>query len=156
MISSVRNISVKEFRTLNFYSPKISDSGVSHSCISIFGTEPYEMMPPKINKSLWNNVLQLQFDDITDNYFSGINLRSPLIMFGDNHAEQILTFLDVLHSSKTQENLIIHCFAGVSRSAAVAKFVSEKFLDDQVTFANNQAFNPHVYDTLQKISSGRS
>ena len=57
-------------------------------------------------------VLYLQFDDVTNDADPG------LIPFSGFHARAILKF--VLKYTRDDEHLIVHCEAGISRSAAVA------------------------------------
>ncbi len=104
--------------------------------------------PARIKEG-FNSVLRLQFDDLyeeiiheaigaipdanPDGYVLWHNLRLP----DANHAKAILEFLDTL----TCERLIVHCHAGVSRSAAVAQFVSDKYnadLDGDTSCANKR------------------
>ena len=61
----------------------------------------------------WGDVLRLAFNDD-----DGQDVNS----FNEAHALQILQFLD---QHKDVEHMVVHCTAGVSRSAAVAMFVSE-------------------------------
>lgn len=62
-------------------------------------------------------------------------------------AHRILTFIE-LHQ---QQNFIVHCFVGTSRSAAIAKFIVEYLeLDDSDT-ANLKYYNEYVYNTLKSL-----
>lgn len=79
------------------------------------------------------------------------NLRLP----DANHAKAIVDFLNRI----TCERVIVHCHAGVSRSAAVAKFISEKYnadLHGQVEgdYADASGANMRLYRLLNKVDSG--
>lgn len=51
-----------------------------------------------------------------------------------------------------QERVVGHCFAGVSRSAAVAKWINDyKGLDERL-YNDYAQHNRHVYDVLCSVS----
>lgn len=81
-----------------------------------------------------HNVLSLQVDDIKEPV-------SGLTLFDDNHAKQVINFL--INLKFTDDfTLIIQCYAGVSRSGAVAEFARSLF------HLNNDEFikdNPNIY-----------
>lgn len=83
-------------------------------------------------------VLYLFFDDevVGDNTFS------------DEQAEQVIRFVDAWKSKV--ERLVVHCDAGVSRSAAVCAAIKRYLgFDNQDIFKNQQYEpNPLVYETL--------
>ena len=96
---------------------------------------------PKLVKKEHNRVvavLYLFFDDevVGDNTFS------------DEQAEQIIRFVDVWKS--VVERLVVHCDAGVSRSAAVCAAMKRYLgFDNQDIFKCQQYEpNPLVYETL--------
>ena len=77
-------------------------------------------------------VLRLEFHDATDKegvngeefYFThGKNkgMKAKLKLFNEEMAKKILAFLN----KNSDNNILIHCRAGISRSAAVARFASE-------------------------------
>lgn len=66
----------------------------------------------------WRRVLRIQFDDIrrtTPNH----------ILFGNEHADAILEWLEKV--DEYLDTLYVHCQAGKHRSAAVAKFIAERY-----------------------------
>lgn len=85
-------------------------------------------------------VLQLNFDDI--------DLISPgpaKKLFSDTEAESIKNFIDSIKDSDI-EKLIIHCYMGQSRSAAVAAALSFIYDgDDSKFFDEPYCPNQHVY-----------
>jgi len=67
------------------------------------------------------NILSLTFSDIEEDYFdfSEYN-QNQLILFERKHTNKIIEFAEKMDKNKP---LIVHCFAGISRSAAVALFI---------------------------------
>jgi predicted protein tyrosine phosphatase len=70
------------------------------------------------------DVLRLAFDDVLEaTQWDGID-RLPIT---PEQARQIIEWLEHWHSEPTRLRLITHCEAGISRSAAVARFAAETF-----------------------------
>jgi predicted protein tyrosine phosphatase len=72
--------------------------------------------PPKLPHFLER--LSLEFADVED-------YQEPAVEFDDEHAKAILEFVARIHSQDKAWRLIVHCKAGISRSAAVALYVAE-------------------------------
>lgn len=88
------------------------------------------------NKIDTNAALFLKFADIDDNS-SG---------FTDKDAERVVNF--VQESFVKRKDVVVHCFAGISRSGAVAKFVNEYWgLGDEYLEAY-AGHNRHIYYKL--------
>ena len=66
----------------------------------------------------WRRVLRLQFHDI-------LRATPKRTLFGDEHADVILEWLGKV--AEHLDALYVHCQAGKHRSAAVAKFIAEKY-----------------------------
>jgi predicted protein tyrosine phosphatase len=66
----------------------------------------------------WSRVLRLVFDDVERPGFGAIP-------FDTDHAEMILHWLDEVE--RQVDKVFVHCHAGRSRSAAVTKFIAEKY-----------------------------
>ena len=66
----------------------------------------------------WTRVLRLVFDDVEKLIFGAAH-------FDKDHAEEILRWLDEVEGKV--DKVFVHCHAGRSRSAAVAKFIAEKY-----------------------------
>lgn len=83
--------------------------------------------------------LALTFSDVT--YETQLSNET---LFNNQHADAIIDFVH-----RNPGNYAVHCFAGVSRSAAVAVFLNEylQLGDDELT--NLKSFNRHVYDMLK-------
>lgn len=75
------------------------------------------------------------------------------------HAQAIGSFLHRHHASSTRIKVLVHCFAGASRSAAVAQWVARQFevpLRDPLKRGTRDA-NPRVtrlLETAQQLNSG--
>ena len=70
------------------------------------------------------NVLRLCFSD-TENP-ANATPDNGIVIFSDNDANNIIHFLDHITTSGVEDfTLLVHCAAGVSRSAAVGTFASD-------------------------------
>lgn len=89
------------------------------------------------------SLLTLKFDDIEG--FVGPEYRN----FDYLDALKILSFV----RDTNGDNIVVHCHAGISRSAAVAKFLSEKMGYELVYHALGsntvERYNREVYRTLE-------
>ncbi|MFH0105547.1 hypothetical protein [Pseudomonas aeruginosa] len=88
-------------------------------------------------------VLRLEFDDV-DGYLGSDDFR----VFSHIDAKQIHDFVNECGD----EPIIVHCQAGMSRSAAVAKFLADKrgytLNLSKPCLGTTQFYNRHVYGTL--------
>lgn len=87
-----------------------------------------------------NAALFLDFRDIDDNS-SG---------FTEAKARKIIDF--VAESHKKKKSVIVHCFAGISRSGAIAKYVNEYYALEDEYLNNYVGHNRWVYYTLLEYS----
>lgn len=105
------------------------------------------------------NIITLIFADLTAvNYKSYPNLCNEHPMFNNGMAVKIIKFLNGLRN-KNISTLLVHCDAGVSRSAAVGLFAVRYFgMDEKAFRRENRAISPNtlVYDTLAAVSGIRS
>lgn len=108
MISSV------DFLSRWFFESRQPSAG--EAAISI--GDPDQDAPPVLGQ-YGDRALRVQFLDIEpeDNWKHGIDIRHCLTL---EQAEQIAAFLRRIHESEDRIDLVVHCEAGVSRSAAVA------------------------------------
>ncbi|HHM7274529.1 TPA: hypothetical protein ACRNPD_003550 [Pseudomonas aeruginosa] len=88
-------------------------------------------------------VLRMEFDDV-DGYVGSDGFR----VFSHIDAKQIHDFVNECGD----ESIIVHCQAGMSRSAAVAKFLADKrgytLNLSKPCLGTTQFYNRHVYGTL--------
>ena len=94
---------------------------------------------------LWKKSLRITFDDIKEPE-DGLELMS------DNHAFSILcNVLDSGLNFQNYENIIIHCTAGISRSAAISLFLNQLFYRTIITDLrrfNFDCYNSYVFNKL--------
>ena len=85
-------------------------------------------------------VLTLYFDDIEEP-------EHGLSLFNKSQAMQIIRFID---EHPDVDTLLIHCYAGVSRSRAVGVFAAEYL---NIPSAEENCYNRYVYDLLKTAES---
>lgn len=88
-------------------------------------------------------VLNLQFDDFEEPE-SGIKLMNE---------QQAAQIIDFLMQHQDTETILIHCFAGKSRSAAVGKFAAELYGFPAPEYPY---YNKWVYGMLCRVYSSRA
>lgn len=93
-------------------------------------------------QSGWRAILRVYFSDSDQ---EGPDSIQP------HHAEQILDFLDKWSNQVVY--IVIHCAAGVSRSAAVARFAAERY--DLPFDWSYYSYNKLVYKRLLEAASKR-
>jgi len=104
-------------------------------------TAPGELAP--LNEDAWSSVLRLQFHDL-DEWHVGPEYANQ-IKFNLAHAQAILNWLTIYGS--TVEAVWVHCALGISRSAAVALFIADRY-DIPINRARASSYNKLVYRTL--------
>lgn len=71
---------------------------------------------------------QVSFPDLHENYKAGARLFHEGNELCDlNDANKIVGFLNHYVFKDDEFDLVVHCYAGISRSSAVAQFVAEKY-----------------------------
>ena len=94
----------------------------------------------------WHSVLKLSFHDVTPDSHG---LDESITICCEQHAREIVEY--VRRVAPEVDGILVHCRAGVSRSAAVAKWISGEY---RIPFDRNyKMFNKHVYQLL--IAAGR-
>lgn len=145
MIISVKNICRRSFHRLNFYPTSENPTKTTHAYISIRGSEFDEIAPPRVNLPLWYKGLMLVFDDVDTTDLRIIRDLNPITQ---DQCEEIINFVLDLHRDPLELNLIIHCFAGVSRSAGVGMWVNDAFKLHLPNYSSNMLYNRFVYRQL--------
>lgn len=108
--------------------------------------EPAEM----VDLADWKHLLEVEFHDI-DDISSSSNpdaVQREYVLFDRGMAIDILQFVDSLPPNVTR--LTVHCHAGISRSAAVAKAVSELYEVSCAAAVHYTLHNKKVYSTIRK------
>lgn len=66
------------------------------------------------------------------------------------------SIVDFIHTSKEKRRqLVVHCWMGVSRSAAVAKFAVDYFGFYNPSLEHYTLYNKYVYRSLQEVLTGK-
>lgn len=69
--------------------------------------------------------------------------------FDENNAGNILSFIN--HHG-TKKDYLIQCFAGISRSGAIAKFINEYYDAGNWYLEDYKGYNRHVFNMLHKAA----
>lgn len=85
-------------------------------------------------------VLTLYFDDI-------VREVDGAVLFDDDMADQIIAFIE--SHKKSADTLLVHCYAGQSRSRAVGAFAVEMLGGDNSKYFEEGAPNQYIYDVLE-------
>lgn len=151
MLNNVINISRAKFKDINFYPTRENPQKTTHAFISIYGTECEELPKPRVNMPLWHSGIFVQFDDV-DRYFkeqifNGYKKQS-LTPISREQAKEIIEYVNHLQENSQSLKLIIHCYAGISRSAAVGKFINDYYKMRLPQYEKLSLYNKFVYRTL--------
>ncbi len=143
-------LSAEETRRVQFF-PRQVIEGMPHGdprTVLISITDPGD--PARLPDG-WAGVLRLEFDDIAPPFPVLIrdgNKHRDLVPFDEPMATQVLEFVGGV--SQDVNRVIVHCNAGISRSAAVARFLADYYgyyLHDKGEWANR-----HVLSVLYKAA----
>ena len=85
-------------------------------------------------------VLTLIFDDI-------VTEVDGAVLFDDDMADQIIDFIE--KHRKSVDTLLVHCYAGQSRSRAVGAFAVEMLGGDNSKYFDEGLPNQYIYDVLE-------
>ena len=91
----------------------------------------------------WLDVLRLEFHD-TD-------IKDDPFAFNPLHAMLVSDFVEQV-KEQGAVGILVHCYAGVSRSAAVAKWIAAR--NDLPFNDRYQLYNRHVYNVLHEYKRG--
>ena len=86
-------------------------------------------------------VLTLYFDDV-------VREVEGAVLFTEDMALQIIDFI---RQNTMADTLLIHCYAGQSRSRAVGAFAVQMLGGDNSKYFSQGSPNKHVYDTLETV-----
>lgn len=88
-------------------------------------------------------VLTLYFDDVVSD-------ADGAVAFCEEDAQEIIDFIQ---AHKTVDTLLLHCYAGESRSMAVGAFATKMLGGDETPYFTKRNPNRMVYDTLLRVWS---
>jgi predicted protein tyrosine phosphatase len=107
--------------------------------LSEWGAEPAKL------KDGWQAILRMEFHDIEEPVPD-----EPFDLFTPDQARQIVRFVQDANTSGAT-GVLVHCRAGISRSAAVAKWIAGKY---GLRFPESYSlYNKHVYRVLVSIDN---
>ena len=91
----------------------------------------------------WNAVHRCEFHDIE------VEMEDePYVLMTLQQAQEIVNFVHTI--APHVEGILVHCRAGISRSAAVVKWIAETY---QLPFNHEyDRYNKHVYNTLTEAN----
>ncbi len=95
-------------------------------------------------------LLSLGFHDITRE--TDDLLGDSLVLFNEEQAEEIVEFVKRIHEDNNPIMLLIHCYAGISRSGAVGRAVAEYtgLSEEFEPLHRHITPNPHVVSLLRR------
>lgn len=142
----IRTLSHNDFDCL-CYQRDIYDDNVEtrkdDAFISIIGTEECRKYYLEDDDDHWfkkdhDNVLNLEFDDITED----ITWKGhKFLAITEKQADKIIDFI----SKNKGKNFYVHCKAGISRSGAVSTFIYSFFNDNGIYDKHDfEKYNSHI------------
>jgi hypothetical protein len=105
-------------------------------------TEPGRLAPIQEG---WGSILRIQFHDVTEDSLV-YAAQEGFVVFSDELADVILDWLEEHEGTFT--DIVVHCAMGVSRSAAVALFISEVYELLNFNVKRAMCHNKLVYKVL--------
>lgn len=101
---------------------------------------------PQIQEG-WHDVLRLSFHDITPDT---LDIENSYTLMHEDDAQKIVNF--VRKVAPEVEGIIVHCRAGISRSAAVAKWICGEY---NIQFNKDyERYNPYVLNLIMNAANG--
>ena len=141
-------------------------------------TEPKDLYLTELAQAIlkrfgMNRGISLRFSDVTDKQYEHIKqtitekkykdvqkksseIFAKIRLFSEQDAKKVINFIDYLQKNVADTILVIHCDAGISRSAAIGTFVTEHCNLDYDAFIKENPFiysNPYLLDILRRLSN---
>jgi len=122
--------------------------------ISITSPPDGDWSRPAKLAACWGKILRLEFHD--DEHPHIYPDGTTLVLMSDEQGYQILRFL---RENESYNELVVHCEGGISRSAAIARFVSDYYGIPYQTVVNGilyqnpimEKYNRSMYAKLVKL-----
>lgn len=131
-----------EYVMQHYYPPgleELAERKDTYAIISIQDTHTGGFGVAFTENRFCKGVLTLHFDDI-------VRETDGAVLFTDEMAEKIIAFVQ---AHKQADTLLIHCYAGQSRSRAVGAFVVKMMGKDNAKYFTTGCPNQYVYDVLE-------
>ena len=95
-----------------------------------------DMKAPQIKEG-WHDVLRIFFHDVNPDKV--VELSSKYVGMSDSQADQIVEF--VSRVAPNVDGILVHCNAGISRSAAVAEWIAKRYeLPFDYSYPNSNSY----------------
>lgn len=134
---------------MNHYYPvgmeELSERNDCYAVISIQDTHTKGFGLKFCESEYCKAVLTLYFDDI-------VKEVDDAVLFDDGMAKSILDFVE---KNENVETILVHCYAGMSRSKAVGKYLYDKYkkvYPSLIFNADTSEPNEYVYDMLKNVA----
>ena len=99
----------------------------------------------------WHSVHRVEFHDADPDRTTTRKRKEARVVMDAQQAKQIIKF--VKDVAPEVVGIMVHCQGGISRSAAVAKWIAERY---QLPFDHSYALhNQHVYKLLNEAQMGK-
>jgi predicted protein tyrosine phosphatase len=102
--------------------------------------------PAAIQDGSWDDVLRISFWDITRPITDSRDPSGQLQPMNEEQAKQIADFI----KKHEEKSIVIHCHAGISRSAAVCRALLQLGWTYHQTHFDLNGYNSHVYTMIRK------
>ena len=104
--------------------------------------------PANVDSPGWLEVVRLEFNDVDlTNTSEGWLTGNNYIAFGEEHADRVIDLIE-RHKETQGITFVCHCDAGISRSAAISKFIARQI---NAYFPESYSiYNKHVFSTLSR------
>lgn len=134
-------------RSVNFVSRLKAEALPARNDLAVISiTEPET--DPAVLACNEDTILRLVFHDVDP----GAETATCWTLFDQSHANEVVRFVRRLHADPQEFDLVIHCKAGISRSAALALFVAA---DTECEFRRKPfagLANKHILTTLENMT----
>lgn len=130
-------VGIADRRSVEFFIGDATDTVLISICDS-------NEQPARL-KTTFHDVLRLHFDDVD----SADDLMADEVVMTEDHAQCIARFV---HKYTTMPKILVHCHAGISRSAATAAAIMKYLGGNDALIFNHKAFDPNdlVYNLVLK------
>jgi len=140
---------------LRFTSREEAETTQSDFCSAVISITNPEAKPADIGSG-WFDILRVQFHDIDLCKPISAHLRADILRkyspMTEEQATTVVQFVARMFATGGVEGFLIHCEAGISRSAAVAKWIADRYrlppLGPVVQYHNR-----HVYQMLEEAAN---
>ena len=135
---------------LSFLSRRAAEAATPRDDIAVISITDPRTVQPRLDG--WHSVLRVEFHDINPEKIASPFIRAEVVshytLMSTDQAREIVAFVQAIQSNGVS-GIMVHCEQGVSRSAAVARWIADRHglrLSDEATAAHNR----YVYRMLEE------